>query len=275
MNFFNLWALREVYANLRLSAGHLGRKNAQKPQKRARVHKTAQHCTDAPFILPPEGPARHLDVSGQKLSPHCLETIFDSQLPSPELSPKMPPKLSLPHRRGHFFLFQNYPCGEGNCEAIERQKLSRGNFCPGTSRCLAGPTGPPLACRPQKLVSGLSTYVLFDGFLRRQLFKLSLCPTVPEGHKHRVTTPENPRKIPRTPAEPRRDPAEPSERPRRARGETPAEPFERQISSESLAEGCAPRVVTLRNFRTVFLGDDLPPKIAKALAIYRIEKPPT
>ena len=44
----------------------------------------------------------------------------------------MPPKLSLPHRRGHFFLFQNYPCGEGNCEAIERQKLSRGDFCPGT-----------------------------------------------------------------------------------------------------------------------------------------------
>ena len=93
-------------------------------------------------VLPyPEGPARHLDVSGQKLSPHCLETIFDSQLPSPKSSPKMPPKLSLPHRRGHFFLFQNYPCGEGNCEAIERQKLSRGNFCPGTSRCLAGPTG--------------------------------------------------------------------------------------------------------------------------------------
>ena len=60
-------------------------------------------------------------------------------------------------------------------------------------------------------------------------------PTVPEGHK--------------TPAEPRRDPAEPSERPRRALGETPAEPSERQISSESLAEGCAPRLVTLRNFR--------------------------
>ena len=42
-----------------------------------------------------------------------------------------------------------------------------------------------------------------------------LGPTVREGHKHRVTTPEKPRKIPRTPAEPRRDPAEPSERPRR------------------------------------------------------------
>ena len=42
-------------------------------------------------------------------------------------------------------------------------------------------------------------------------------PTVPEGHMHRVTTPEKPRKIPRALAEPRRatrrDPQEPSERP--------------------------------------------------------------
>ena len=77
-----------------------------------------------------------------------------------------------------------------------------------------------------------------------------MSPTVPEGHEHRVTTPENPRKIPRHyPAEPRRDPAEPSERPRGALSETPAEPSERQISSESLAEGCAPRLVTLRNFK--------------------------
>ena len=57
----------------------------------------------------PRGPARHLDVPGQKLSPHCLETIFDSQLPSPKSSPKMPPKLSLPHRRGHFFPLSKLP----------------------------------------------------------------------------------------------------------------------------------------------------------------------
>ena len=63
-------------------------------------------------------------------------------------------------------------------------------------------------------------------------------PTVPEGHKHRVTTPGKPCKIPWTPAEPF--------------WETPAEPSERQISSESLAEGCAPRMVTLRNFRKWF-----------------------
>ena len=55
-------------------------------------------------------------------------------------------------------------------------------------------------------------------------------PRVPLGHMHRVTT----QKIPRTPAQlcgpqtPRRDPA---------------------ISLESLTEGCAPRMVTLGNFR--------------------------
>ena len=68
-------------------------------------------------------------VSRQKLAPHCLAAIFDSELPSPKLSLKMPPKLPLPHKRGHFFLFQTCPCCEGNCAAIERQKLSPCNFC--------------------------------------------------------------------------------------------------------------------------------------------------
>ena len=62
-------------------------------------------------LLCPEGPARHLDASRQKLTPHCLAAIFDSQLPSPKLSLKMPPKMPLPHNRGHFFLFQNCPRG--------------------------------------------------------------------------------------------------------------------------------------------------------------------
>ena len=42
----------------------------------------------------PEGPARHLDASRQRLTPHCLAAICDSQLPSPELSLKMPPNLN-------------------------------------------------------------------------------------------------------------------------------------------------------------------------------------
>ena len=89
----------------------------------------------------PEGPARHLDASRQKLTPHCLAAIFDSQLPSLKLSLKMPPKLPLPHKRGHFLLFQNCPRGEGSCAATERQKLSRGNFCLAASRCLSRPSG--------------------------------------------------------------------------------------------------------------------------------------
>ena len=88
----------------------------------------------------PEGPARHLDASRQKLTPHCLVAIFDSQLPSPKLSLQMPPKLPLPTREG-FFFFQNCPRREGKCAAIERQKLSRGNFCLAASRCLSRPSG--------------------------------------------------------------------------------------------------------------------------------------
>ena len=53
----------------------------------------------------------------------------------------MPPKLPLPHNGEHFFLFQNCPRDEGNCAATERQKLSRGNFCPAASICLSGPSG--------------------------------------------------------------------------------------------------------------------------------------
>ena len=48
---------------------------------------------------------------------------------------------------------------------------------------------------------------------------------------------------------PQQNPAEPRRTLRETLGETPTEPSERQISSESLAEGCAPRMVTIRNFR--------------------------
>ena len=67
-------------------------------------------------------------------------------------------------------------------------------------------------------------------------------PTVPQGHKDRVTTLGKSRGPPKSPAEtlqnPRRDPR---------RG--PLEPSERQISSEGLVEGCAPRMATLRNLK--------------------------
>ena len=67
--------------------------------------------TKAPTKRPtnPEGPARHLDASRQKLSPHCREAIFDSQLPSPKFPLKMPPELPLPHKRGLFFFSKIAP----------------------------------------------------------------------------------------------------------------------------------------------------------------------
>ena len=70
-----------------------------RPPRGGGAGQTSETCRKT---LYPEGPARHLDASRQKLTSHCLAAIFDSQLPSPKLSLKMPPKLPLPHKRGLF-----------------------------------------------------------------------------------------------------------------------------------------------------------------------------
>ena len=62
-------------------------------------------------------------------------------------------------------------------------------------------------------------------------------PTVPQGHEDKVTTLKKPREPPQSPAD---TPQNPRRDPRRG----PWETSERQISSESLAEGSAPRMVT-------------------------------
>ena len=54
-----------------------------------------------------------------KLSPHCVETIFDSHLPSPKLSPKTSSRTVSPPQERFFSSF---------CEIIERQKLPHGNI---------------------------------------------------------------------------------------------------------------------------------------------------
>ena len=61
--------------------------------------------------------------SRQKLSCHCLEANFDSQLPSPKLSPEMPPKLSLTHKTGLLSSFKINPA----VRVIARQV--RGKYC--------------------------------------------------------------------------------------------------------------------------------------------------
>ena len=84
---------------------------------------------------------RHLDVSRQKLTPHCLATIFDSQLPSPKLSPKMPPKLSLAHKRGHFVLFQNIPAVRVIARQLRDKNCLAAIFVPRHQDVSSGPLG--------------------------------------------------------------------------------------------------------------------------------------
>ena len=80
------------------------------------------------------------------------------------------------------------------------------------------------------------------GLIRSWCWEKQHIPTVLQGHKHRVTTLEKSCRPTQNPAEPHR-----------TLEETPAESSEnsseRQISLESLAEGCAPRMVTLQSFR--------------------------
>ena len=57
-------------------------------------------CRDIPPSAPKKFEKKKFGFnfrSLQKLTPHCLAAIFDSQLPSPKLSPEMPRKLPLPH----------------------------------------------------------------------------------------------------------------------------------------------------------------------------------
>ena len=57
--------------------------------------------------------------------------------------------------------------------------------------------------------------VLIKGGFQKLYHVVLMVPTVPEGHVHRVTKPENPRRIPQTLAEPRRASQNPRRDPRR------------------------------------------------------------
>ena len=96
----------------------------------------------------PEGPARHLDVSRQKLTPHCLATIFDSQLPSPTLSLKMPPKMSPAHKRGFFFSFKIAPTVRVTARQLRDKNCLTAIFAPRHLGVSFGPLGLPTLRQP-------------------------------------------------------------------------------------------------------------------------------
>ena len=65
----------------------------------------------------PEGRARHLDVAGQKLSPHCLAIIFGLAITLARTVSWNASQIAFRHKRGLQCLSGNYPRGEGNWAA--------------------------------------------------------------------------------------------------------------------------------------------------------------
>ena len=63
---------------------------------------------------------------GKNGLPTVSRQFLTRNYPRPSCLLKCLPNCLSPTREG-FFFFQNCPRGEGNCETIERQKLSRGN----------------------------------------------------------------------------------------------------------------------------------------------------
>ena len=87
---------------------------------------------------------RQIDVSRQKLSPHCLEAIFDSQLPSPTLSPKMPPKLSISptlSREGFLSSFKINPAVRVIARQVRDKNCLAAIFAPRHQSVSSGPLG--------------------------------------------------------------------------------------------------------------------------------------
>ena len=89
----------------------------------------------------PEGPARHLDASRQTLTPHCLAAMFDSQLPSPKLSLKLPPNLPLPHKRGFVSSFKITPAVRVIAQQLSGKKSLAAIFASRHQDASPGPLG--------------------------------------------------------------------------------------------------------------------------------------
>ena len=103
-----------------------------------KIEKFGINFRSAPVYDLTKGSQRALRDRLMSRGKNCLPTVSRQFLtrnyPRPNCLLKCLPNCLSPQERA-FILFQNYPRGEGNCETSERQKLSRGNFCPATSIC--------------------------------------------------------------------------------------------------------------------------------------------
>ena len=90
----------------------------------------------------PEGPARQIDVSRQKLSPHCLEAIFDSQLPSqPNCLLKCLPNCLSPTREGFLSSFKINPAVRVIARQVRDKICLAAIFAPRHQSVSSGPLG--------------------------------------------------------------------------------------------------------------------------------------
>ena len=69
----------------------------------------SDHCVFLSRRCFPEGPARHLDASRQKLTPHCLAAIFDLNYPRPNCLKKCLPNCLSPTVEEIFSSFKISP----------------------------------------------------------------------------------------------------------------------------------------------------------------------
>ena len=108
-------------------------------------------------ILMPRGKNRLPNVSRQ------FSTL---NYPRPNCLLRCLPNCLSPRLEDMFLLFQNCPRSEGNCAAIERQKLSRGNFCRSAAAQLPSPRGQFWKSKNCPLLWGRGT---LGGILRDNL----------------------------------------------------------------------------------------------------------
>ena len=79
----------------------------------------------------------------RELSPHCLETIFDSQLPSPKSSPKCLPNCVSPTGEGIFSSFKITPAVRVTARQLRDKNCLGAIFAPGHQDVSQGPLGSP------------------------------------------------------------------------------------------------------------------------------------
>ena len=89
----------------------------------------------------PEVPARQIDVSRQKLSPHCLEAILTRSYPRPNCLLKCLPNCLFPTREGFLSSFKINPAVRVIARQVRDKNCLAAIFAPRHQSVSSGPLG--------------------------------------------------------------------------------------------------------------------------------------